>query len=246
MILKQIFRVNFEEEANKQLKRDGVYSIIYYVYYMIMILLFGLLLTKTQIYHDLGRNFSSRSLFKFLFYIPFTLVNILPIFLILKFRRQSLRSVGIKTDKILKSIIIGVIGSIPFLILNVIGPISSGKTINPNVFDWIWTFLYFFICIAFAEELMFRGFLQTRIQGLIKNKWIGIITVGILFGLMHVPFQMIKANMSLLEFLQFDMGHLITTCFIHVYLVYLYTRDNNILAPTIAHAIMNFGYAIFL
>lgn len=225
---------------------DGVYSIIYFLYYMVMIFLFGLLQFRTQTDEILRSYFSSGTFFRLIFYIPFVIISVLPIFLILKIRKQSLKSIGIRTDKILKSIIIGVIGSIPFAVLNMIGPISSGKTINPNIFDGLWTFLYFLICIAFAEELVFRGFIQTRIQGLIKNKWISIIVVGILFGLMHVPFQMIKANMPLVEFLLYDMQHLITTCIIHVYLVYLYTRDNNIIAPTIAHAIMNFAYAIFV
>ena len=213
---------------------------------MIILLLFGLLISNTEIYINLESHFSSGAFFRFLFYIPYTLMIILPIFMMLKFQNQSIRTVGIKTDKVLKSIFIGVIGSIPFAILNMIGPISSGKVINPNILDGLWTFLYFLICIAFTEELVFRGFLQTRIQKIIKNKWIGIIVVGIFVGLMHVPFQMIMANMSFVDFLVHDMWHLITTSLIHIYLVFLYTRDNNILAPTIAHAIMNFSYAVFI
>ncbi len=247
MRLKQLFTVNFDEEVKESIgKRDGVYSLIYFVYYMIVIFLFGLLIFKTKIYEGLGSHFSSRTFYRFLFYIPDTAINIFPIFLILKLRKQSLRSIGIKSENIVKSIIIGIIGSIPFSIPNIVGAISSGKTINPNIADGFWTFLYFLICIAFAEELVFRGFLQTRLQGLIKSKWLSIIVVGILFGLMHIPFQMIKANMSLLDFLKYDLRHLITTCFIHIYFVYLYTRHNNILAPTIAHTIMNFSFDIFV
>lgn len=97
LILKQIFIVNFDKEVKEAInKKDGVYSIIYFLYYMIMIFLFGLFLFRTQVYKDLGSYFGNNTFFRFLFYIPYTVINILPIFLILKFRKQSLTSVGIK------------------------------------------------------------------------------------------------------------------------------------------------------
>jgi membrane protease YdiL (CAAX protease family) len=245
--VKKAFQIRFEEDVLKSIdKRDGFYSLIVYVYYMVMIFLYAMLLFKTDLYDNLSGYFSSKTFFRFLFYIPDTVVNLLPVFLILLFRRQSIRTIGMKKKHIGKSILIGVVGSIPFSIMNMIGPISSGKSLNPNPMDWLWSFLYFLICIAFAEEVVFRGFLQTRIFGLIKNKWAGIVIVGILFALMHVPFQMVKANMTPINFLLYDLRHLITTAVIHIYLAYLYTRDNNILAPTIAHAITNFSYEIFI
>lgn len=247
MRLIQLLRINFDEETKKSVDRqDGVYSIIYYAFYIVLMLLFGLLVFKTQIYQSLGSYFSSKTLFRLVFYFPYVLINLIPLFIILKLRKQSIRSIGIKMEKAGRSVVIGIIGSIPFTLLNISGPISSGKTVNPDLLDLLWSFLYYLICIALVEELVFRGFLQTRIQGLIGNKWLGIIVVGILFGLMHVPFQMMRANMPIFEFIMYDMPHLITTCIIHVYLVFLYTRDNNILAPTIAHAIINFSYDIFV
>lgn len=239
--------LSFDQEIkNKISENDGIHSIIYYLYYLLILFLFGLLIMNTQITQILGKNFTSGSLFRFIFYIPISIISVLPIFIILKFRNQGLTSVGIKKDNIFENIIIGIIGAIPISILNIIGAISEGKILNPNIFDWIWTFLYFLICIAFVEELIFRGYMQTRIQNLIKNKWTSIIMVGVLFGLMHVPFQMLMANMGPIEFLINDIGHLINTTILHIYFVYLYTRDNNILAPTIAHAIINFSYNIFV
>jgi len=244
---KRFYQVNFDEETKETFtKRDGVYSLIYFAFYMILIFLFGLLVFKTRIYKDLGAYFSDGAFFRLIFYIPYVIVSLLPIFLILKLRGQSLRSVGIKREHAGKSILIGLVGSIPFSIMNAIGPIHSGKTINPDFWENLWTFLYFLLCIAFAEELVFRAFLQTRIQGLIKNKWASIIIVGMLFGLMHIPFQMIRANMPLMDFILYDLSHLITTCLIHIYFVYLYTRHNNIIAPTLAHALMDFSYDIFI
>jgi hypothetical protein len=111
--------------------------------------------------------------------------------------------------------------------------------------DALWTFLYFLICIAFVDELTFRGFIQTRIRGIIKNKWLSIIIVGLMFAIMHIPFQMLKAKLPLIPFIQMDLGHLISTSILHIYFVYIYTRHNNIIAPTIAHALVGFVPYIF-
>lgn len=244
---KKLGRVTFDEEVKESIdKKDGIHSIVYYVYNIMMIWLFGLLIFKTQIYTSLEIYFNSKDFFKFLFYMPFVIIQILPVFIILYFKKQTISSIGIKKDKIMKSTLIGIIGSIPFSILNIIGPISSGKTLNPSLVDNFWIFLFFLICIGFVEEIIFRGFLQTRIEELMKSKWTSTIFVGIMFGLMHVPIQMIQADMSLIEFIVYDLGHLIITSLMHIYFVYLYTRDKNIIAPTVAHAIINFSYAIFV
>jgi membrane protease YdiL (CAAX protease family) len=244
--VKKIFQIRFDDAVKTIDKKDGLYSLAFFVYYMVMIFLFGMLLFKTDIYKNLSGYFSDKHFFRFLFYIPDAIINILPVFIILLLRKQSISTIGIKKKDIGKSILIGMIGSIPFSLMNVIGPISNGKTLNPNPMDWVWNFLYFLICIAFVEEVAFRGFLQTRLFGLIKNKWVSIIVVGVMFALMHVPFQMVQANMTAIEFIVYDLQHLMMTMITHIYLVYLYTRDNNILAPTIAHAIMNFSYVIFI
>lgn len=246
MTIKRIFSVRFEEDVVKGVtKRDGFYSIIYFVYVLVILYIFGLILFKTNLYDYLGNDFKNQSLFQLLFYMPDAIITLTPIFIILKVRKQSIKSIGLKKEKWLKSVVIGLVASIPFLIANVSGAISEGKTLNTNWAEVICLFLYFLLCISLTEEVAFRGFIQTRIQGLIKNKWVSILTVGLLFGLSHIPFQMINANKSAIDFIIYDWSHLLTTCVIHIGLVYLYTRDHNIIAPTIAHALMDFSYYVF-
>ncbi|MFA5575700.1 MAG: type II CAAX endopeptidase family protein [Tissierellaceae bacterium] len=241
----------FSEEDYKGLleglnRKDALYGIGYYMSYMLMVYLFGLLVYNTSIYESLAKNFNSRAFFRLAFNIPYAMINIMPIFIILRFRKQDIATVGIKKDKGLKSIAVGIVGSIPFSLLNIIWPISNGKVINPNMADNLWTFLYYLLCISFTEELVFRGYLQSRMGGIVKSKWLKTIVVGIMFAIMHIPFQMIKANMTPMEFIGQDLGHLINTSVIHIYLVFLFGRDNNIVAPTLAHAIINFSYDIFI
>jgi membrane protease YdiL (CAAX protease family) len=168
-----------------------------------------------------------------------------PIFIIIKLRKQNIKSLGLKNYKIIKSVFLGIIFSIPFITPSIINAVNQGRKVL-SLSNLIWLFLYFLIEIAFAEELGFRGFIQTRIQGLIKVKWLSIIVVGIMFALMHIPFQMLKANMPISKFIINDSLHLATTCVIHIYLVYLYTRDNNIISTTISHTLIDFIPSIFM
>lgn len=247
MYFKKIFKIEFSLTTMESLKKkDGIISLIYFAYYMIYLLAFGLIVFNTSIYSDIGKLFSNNTLTRFIFYLPFTVISILPILIILKLRKQKLVSIGLTSCNTYKSVLIGIIGAIPFSLLNISGPIQAGRNINTNLFELIFTFLYFLICIAFVEELVFRGFIQTRILKLIKVKWISIIVVGLLFSISHIPFQMMRMNMNLIEFLIYDLRHLITTCIIHIYLVYLYTRYNNLTAVIITHTLMDFSYAIFI
>jgi len=237
---------NLSKTHEQMDRKDAICGIIFYVFYMAIVYLLGLLMFRTNIYVNLGRYFKSKSLFRLIFYIPNGLISILPIFIILRLKKQSIASIGIKKEKIPKSIVLGVVGSMPFLLSNMAGAISSGMKLNPSIADNLWNLLYYLVCISLVEELVFRGFLNTRVRGLIKAGWINNIVVGIMFAILHIPFQMVKANMTPLNFILHDFPHLISTLLIHIYFVFLYTRDNNIIAPTIAHTIINFSYDIFV
>jgi membrane protease YdiL (CAAX protease family) len=95
------------------------------------------------------------------------------------------------------------------------------------------------------EELIFRGYIQTRLVGFFKHKITGIILTGILFALMHIPFQIAVSNMSFLEFIKINYPHLLLTFFYHMIFSLLYYKFNNIAAPTIFHFFLNISYSLF-
>lgn len=244
--IKNIFKLEFNEEDIQAMKPlDGILALLYYLFYMVLISCFGLIMFNTDIYSRWGKYFTNMSMYKFIFYIPITVLSILPAILIVYLRKQSISSLGIRKTKIIKSIFLGVIFSLPFLIPNIINGIANNHNFR-DIESLMWEFLYFLICIGAVEEVIFRGFIQIRIRGIIKSKWLSIFIVGILFSILHIPFQMMKANMSLIEFILYDMSHLINVMIIHVYIVYLYTRDNNLIAPIIAHTLINFGGQLFM
>lgn len=82
--------------------------------------------------------------------------------------------------------------------------------------------------------------MQSRIFTLIRNKYAGILVVGFMFAIMHIPFQMFNAQMGFINFVMYDYPHLLITWVLHLYFVYLYTRNNELIAPVIAHTLINF------
>ncbi len=243
--LKDYFQIQFDNESILKINRnDGIVSILYYIYYLSFIYLFGLFYIKMKPY--IYTSGFSKEFTAFVYYIPVPILTLLPLAFILKFRKQSFASIGIKKDKILRSLILGFTYSLPVSVPFFIYSLYQGSRLNLNIFDLFWLFLYYFICIAFVEEVIFRGYIQTRIQTIIKNKWLSIYTVGLMFAFMHVPFQMLIANMSFIQFLLNDYIHLIITGLYHIYFVYIYTRENHILAPTLTHAVINFTPHLFV
>lgn len=180
--------------------------------------------------------FNNRLFARFLFHIPLSLFQIFPIFIILKYRKQSLKSIGFNKTQILKQIIIGIILYIPLYLLSLI--LNLVPSINLKLDSMsIWSFLYMLIEIALVEEIIFRGFLQQRLKGLIKNKYINLLIVAFIFGSIHIPFILAQSNLT---FVQVFIS-IIPKMIMHIYFVGIYKAGNNsVLSATIAHGVNNF------
>lgn len=242
----RILNMEFDDSVQGYNYIDGLFAIGYYLYLMVILYVFGVVSFKTDLMSNMYRALPkmNEQFVQNIYYIPVTIIMLLPVFIMMLLKKQKWDSIGIKGTKIAKSIALGILFSIPLVAPSFHYAILNNKKFIP-VENMIWLFLYFFIEIALVEEISYRGFIQTRIQGLIKSKWLSIITVGVLFALSHIPFQMVRADKSLLDFIVQDSVHLLLTCAIHIYLVYLYTRDNNILSAIVAHALIDFVPGMF-
>jgi membrane protease YdiL (CAAX protease family) len=50
------------------------------------------------------------------------------------------------------------------------------------------TFLLMMGLAGFTEEVLFRGFLQTRLEKLLRSRWLAVVAAAFLFGLYHLPY----------------------------------------------------------
>lgn len=206
-------------------KVDGILAI----YTAIFTMLCWYIFFKLRWIDKFCSNFENKMFATFIFYIPIAIIQLLPIFIILKYRSQSLSSLGINKNKILKKIIIGIVLYVPLFLL-------YSKVLNLKSIS-IWEFLNMLIEIAFVEEVIFRGYIQQRLRALIKNRYVNLFIVAFLFAIMHIPVTLIQSNNVTFNLI----ASLITSKMImHVYFVGVFKAGgNSILSSTITHTLSN-------
>jgi membrane protease YdiL (CAAX protease family) len=56
----------------------------------------------------------------------------------------------------------------------------------------VWLFplslVFMMVLAGFTEEVLFRGFLQTRIERLVHSRWVAVVITAFFFGLYHLPY----------------------------------------------------------
>ncbi len=170
---------------------------------------------------------------------------IFPVVIYLNNRGLRMRSVGIKNLKSIKNIVLGIVIGFTMFGANIIisyfmtilvPEITSGDEalfIVPEgnltgIWLLLWTVVMFMI-VAFSEELIFRGFLQRRMEMFYKRrgrknyKFMALMLTSIIFAVIHL-----------------DPIGLATRFVLGLFLGYLAQKRNySIIGPTIAHGINN-------
>ncbi|MCK4421360.1 CPBP family intramembrane metalloprotease [candidate division WOR-3 bacterium] len=118
-------------------------------------------------------------------------------FLFLKFRKNSLVSMGFTSRNWKQNLWIGFIVflalAIPsaFFVGNTGSEILSGKYSAPQVGIGLFSsFIYYFLMSGFSEEFLFRAFIQARVSYLMKSSVSGVLITSLIFGLGHIQYIM--------------------------------------------------------
>ena len=121
-----------------------------------------------------------------------------------------------------------------------------------NFFGFVLSvFLFYPMLIAVSEEVFFRGYIQTRIYGIIRSDFFAILYGGFLFALLHVPevlnFVSTYYDVSLISAVPILFRHYTSLTFprflfhtaFHFLFVYLHRKHNNIIGPIVVHFLVN-------
>jgi membrane protease YdiL (CAAX protease family) len=111
--------------------------------------------------------------------------------------------------------------------------LAGGKIISVN--KAIYNIFYYFIIISLSEEIIFRGYIQTRLYGLIKNDNQAVLVTGFLFYAMHLPFQMPVNG------IQINLINMAVMVFLHFMMNSLYRRYNSLAGATVFHGLLDWG-----
>ena len=226
----KIFKLDekYNENLKKYDKKDGIFALLLFIF---IIIVYSLLAVLNNNISFIKENIEIVGCI-------FNFILIVITVLLVKCRKQNLDTIGLKGRWKL-SIIIGGILSLFYFYCNCLSNLMNGKELIS--IDRILFLTIYFLFVSVCEEFVFRGYIGTRLNGLIKNKYVVLIITGILFVLMHFPYRMIAYNMSLSDF---DIGWLINLFIFHLIMSFIYMKTNSIYGSIIPHWISDLAYGI--
>ncbi|WOO36035.1 CPBP family intramembrane glutamic endopeptidase [Anaerocolumna sp. AGMB13020] len=230
--IRQFFSVDsdYKKSTSQYTKTDGTIAVIFYLMLMLS-------------YYGMGRIYVERKMYLGIICNSILIVICIGLVFI---RGQKVSSLGLSYKKLKQSLLLGLVLGLFMILANNIIPGIAGGSHFAQISKILYNIFYYFVIIAFMEELIFRGYLQTRIYGLIKSDGLAIIVVAFMFSIMHVPFQMAINNKNALEFVAGNFTLLIFTFFYHIVFNMIQRKYNNIAGNTLFHGFMNWGNSLMV
>lgn len=158
-----------------------------------------------------------------------------------KINKRNISTIGLKSGKKGLSILIGGILAGIFFYNNCISYLLAGSSLVP--IRRILLLIVFYFSVAVCEELVFRGYIGTRIYSMVKYKSVAVILTGILFVFMHYPYRMFAYGMTLSDF-GGNIGWIIDLFITHIVLSLIYMKTNSLYGTIIPHLVSNLAYNI--
>lgn len=164
------------------------------------------------------------------------------VLLFLAVKKQGLETVGLKKGNIRLSLILGgVLAAVLFFCNCLSNILFEGQHFIP--FPMILLYIVYYFTVGFCEEVVFRGYILTRLHGLVRNVYIDILLSGILFVLMHFPFRMAAYHMSFLE-LASNIPYMADLFVTSLILSFIRVKSDSLYGAILPHWISDLSYAI--
>jgi len=211
-------------------KNQCLLSVAFIIFDYIMYCLALVLLKNSFFYQEAIHLEHFTLITQFKWGLIFFSLSIIPLFIFLYFTNQKLTTIGIKKEKILISLLI----SMP-LIASVYSEYISSQI---PLFEVLIKSIFYILFIGFHEEILLRGFIWVRLQTLLGKK-MGIIITGIIFSLYHAPLQLIWFDKSINYVLFHGSVPILSGIGAHIIFGYIYSRNENILLPTLIHGLLD-------
>ncbi len=162
--------------------------------------------------------------------------------LFVQINKQSLDTIGISKGKWQKSLNIGVLLVLFLFYNNCLSHLINGSHLIK--LPEILVLHIYYLFVAVCEEFVFRGYIGTRICGLIKRRGVAIFIVGSLFIIMHFPYRMIAYGMTLSDLPIKNLNWILDLFITHLILNFIYLKTNSLYGAIIPHWMSDFAYNI--
>ncbi|MCM1263626.1 MAG: CPBP family intramembrane metalloprotease [Butyrivibrio sp.] len=164
------------------------------------------------------------------------------VLLFLVIKKQGVETVGLKKGNIKLSLIMGIaLAAILFFCNCLADIIIEGQAFIP--FKMILIYIIYFFTVGLCEEIIFRGYILTRLYGIVRNVYIDILLSGVFFVLMHFPFRMIAYDMSFLE-LALNVAYMADLFVTSLVLSFIRVKSDSLYGAIIPHWISDLSYSI--
>ncbi|MDR0432262.1 MAG: CPBP family intramembrane metalloprotease [Bifidobacteriaceae bacterium] len=167
---------------------------------------------------------------------PGVVIELGVIALILRCRRQGLSDLGLHRKNAGRSALWGLgLGAAAIAGAAIVPTVIHGADFYSPSFiagQAVW----FLLWVAVPEEVVFRGFIMSRLTGFM-GRVAGPIVAAVLFGLSHLPFQLAISGLSLGDFLAQNYTMLLIPTVWGLLYGFFYAKLDNLLGPIIIHAL---------
>lgn len=222
----------YENKIKKYEKKDGILALILFGIFVLFYSIIAVLQIQVSFIKD---NIL----------VVGCIINILIIIitiLFVKIKHQKLDTIGLYKGKWKTSCIIGIVLASIYFFNNCLSNLINGSSLVS--IKEIVILLIYYLLISLCEEIAFRGYIGTRIYGLIKKKWIAIIAVGFLFIIMHFPYRMIAYGMTISELTIGNLSWIFDLLITHIIFNFIYLKTDSLYGSIIPHWISNLAYNI--
>ena len=220
----------YEQEVKKFGKKDGIAAICVWLCYIIL----------TTAYAVVTNMMSISGNIRGVVGIILSILLAIGVLILVKKSKQNLASVGLHKENLGKAIGLGLLFClIPITVIAIIPGVLYGfNEVDASGLLLVLITTFFF---AAHEDVIFIGFIQTRLYGLFKTHKAAIFVGAILFALMHVPLWIINGRLDFSQPLNIAM---VFSAWIsmHIIMVSIFKRYFSILPVFIFHTIWNYSF----
>lgn len=160
------------------------------------------------------------------------MMTVAPVLAAARATSQTLDSVGVRAEGLGKGAVLGLAMSGAYVAgALLVGPLLLGFELGGVSMTFVWGFVGFAL-VAAGEELVFRGYIQTRLVGR-YGPALGLLGASVLFALTHLPRGLVSADGWA------SLGPVLGNLSYGLLFGYVMHRSQNLVAPFLLHLFVN-------
>ena len=221
---------SYKEKIAQYSKLDFALSLLVFVLYILAMALCG---TVEKYLNTVNRT---------LLGIAINLVFTALVFVFVKKRGEKLNTLGLTKQNVKLSLLLGGVLSLFLFFCNCLSNILFE---NQHFIQFNLLLLYFvyFFSVSLCEEVMFRGYILTRLHAITKKVYLDVILAGVLFVFMHFPFRMVAYKITFWQFIS-NVPYMLNLFITHLVLAFIRIKTDNLWGAILPHWVSNFAYNI--